>query len=245
MSNKTDYIDFINNISEKVDSEKLSMLIDFFGRQKAIEEKKSFLHAMNEFKKAAPKITKDGVVDFVTKNGQRKTYNHTTLAHIEEKIQGLLAENFLSYCWNVDQLESQIKVTCILSHVDGHSEKVSMKANSDLSGNKNAIQAIGSTISYLERYTLLAALGLSTGEDDDNGDSYQAPSQNNQSNNSNFISPKQFEELNQLLDSCGADKVKFCNVLNVQSLNQLNVADYMKAKNMIELKIKAQNNANT
>lgn len=244
MTNKTNYIDFINNISEKVDSEKLSMLIDFFDRQKAIEVKKSFLHAMNEFKKAAPKITKDGVVDFVTKNGQRKTYNHTTLAHIEEKIQCLLATHFLSYFWNVEQLENQIKVTCILSHVDGHREKVSMKANSDLSGNKNAIQAIGSTISYLERYTLLAALGLSTGEDDD-GNTYQAPSQNNQSNNSNVISPKQFEELNQMLDSCDADKVKFCNVLNVQSLNQLNVADYMKAKNMIELKIESQKNVNT
>ena len=49
----------------------------------------------------------------------------------------------------------------------GHFETTSLTAAGDQSGGKNAIQALGSTISYLERYTILALTGLSTHEMDD------------------------------------------------------------------------------
>jgi hypothetical protein len=42
-----------------------------------------------------------------------------------------------------------------------------LRAGADQSGAKNSIQAIGSTISYLQRYTLKAALGLAAANDDD------------------------------------------------------------------------------
>ena len=41
----------------------------------------------------------------------------------------------------------------------------------DDSGGKNPIQSIGSTITYLERYTILALTGLATKEQDDDGKS--------------------------------------------------------------------------
>src|SRR5690606_10591416 len=40
----------------------------------------------------------------------------------------------------------------------------------DGSGNKNAIQGIGSTSTYLQRYTLSAAFGLTTADEDDDGE---------------------------------------------------------------------------
>jgi hypothetical protein len=49
----------------------------------------------------------------------------------------------------------------------GHKIETSIEAGSDTSGSKNAIQAIGSTISYLKRYTLENVLGLSADEDND------------------------------------------------------------------------------
>jgi hypothetical protein len=39
----------------------------------------------------------------------------------------------------------------------------------DDSGNKNKIQQAGSTVTYLQRYTLLAVTGLSTQDQDDDG----------------------------------------------------------------------------
>jgi hypothetical protein len=44
-----------------------------------------------------------------------------------------------------------------------------MRGKPDTSGGKSSIQADGSTTSYLMRYTLKKVLGLSTGNDDNDG----------------------------------------------------------------------------
>ena len=51
----------------------------------------------------------------------------------------------------------------------GHSEAVSIAGPLDDSGQKNGIQQIGSTITYLERYTLMAIMGLAAHDQDDDG----------------------------------------------------------------------------
>jgi hypothetical protein len=51
----------------------------------------------------------------------------------------------------------------------GHSEETTLKAIPDTSGSKNSIQAIGSTVTYLERYTLLAAMGMAAAGMDNDG----------------------------------------------------------------------------
>ena len=59
-----------------------------------------------------------------------------------------------------------ITVTCIVSHLDGHSESTTMSASADKTGGKNEVQAIGSTVTYLQRYTLIGSLGITTADDD-------------------------------------------------------------------------------
>lgn len=64
--------------------------------------------------------------------------------------------------------DGKVTVTCILSHREGHSEETTMELPLDTSGNKNAVQAVGSSTSYGKRYTAQALLNLrSRGEDDD------------------------------------------------------------------------------
>lgn len=60
-----------------------------------------------------------------------------------------------------------LKVIGILSHRSGHSERDEFIAAADTSGSKNAIQALGSTRSYGQRYTTIALLNIATREDDD------------------------------------------------------------------------------
>jgi len=52
-----------------------------------------------------------------------------------------------------------------------------MSAKKDSSGNKNEIQARGSAITYLQRYTLIAALGISTADEDNDGQTVQPQSE--------------------------------------------------------------------
>ena len=57
-----------------------------------------------------------------------------------------------------------------MTHKQGHSEETELEAAADSSGGKNMIQAQASTITYLQRYTLLAATGLATKDQlDDDG----------------------------------------------------------------------------
>ena len=102
--------------------------------------------------------------------GSGKTsYKHAGLDNASELIGTALAAHGISHRWNVEQDGANIKVTCILTHALGHSEQVSMTAQADNSGSKNSIQAVGSAVSYLQRYTLFAASGIAPKNVDDDG----------------------------------------------------------------------------
>ena len=55
-----------------------------------------------------------------------------------------------------------VVVTCRLTHAGGHSEENTLVAPPDTKGNKNPAQAVQSTSTLLQRYTLLAILGIGT-----------------------------------------------------------------------------------
>lgn len=153
------------------DPARLMQLLEVKERWEATEARKAFTVAMAAFKADPPKIVKNKHVRFQTSKGVTE-YDHATHSEVTEKVAAGLGAHGLSHRWNVEQSEGRIRVTCIITHSLGHSEQVQMTAGADDSGSKNAIQAISSTVTYLQRYTLLAATGLTSAEmdaDDDDG----------------------------------------------------------------------------
>ena len=152
----------------------LEKMLSFQERYDAIQAKKAYVQAMSDFKKNPPKIYKNKQVGFESrKPGSAATnYKHATLGNVTQEINASLAEHDLTAAWTPEQKDNGIKVTCTITHKLGHSESVSLFAPADSTGNKNSIQAIGSTITYLERYTLLAITGLATHDQDDDGNSF-------------------------------------------------------------------------
>ena len=146
-------------ISNNADVDKLEKLMVLQERWDAQQAKRSFLSAMSNFQNTCPDIMK-------AKKGHN--YLYAPLSDIITQVRHLLADNGLSYRFEQSH-ESQIEVTCIISHVDGHSEKTTMKAMPDTSGSKNAIQAVGSAVQYLMRYTFIGALGITTADIDMDG----------------------------------------------------------------------------
>ena len=132
------------------------------------EARKAFVVALNAFKADPPQVLKEAAVAFETKQGGKTGYKHAALDKASEIIGSALAKHGISHRWNVEQAE-KVKVTCILTHTLGHSESVTMEASLDTSGSKNNIQALGSTVSYLQRYTLFAASGIAPKNVDDDG----------------------------------------------------------------------------
>ncbi|HKJ22274.1 MAG TPA: ERF family protein [Gammaproteobacteria bacterium] len=156
-------------VQQGADLDRLEKLMELQERWEKNEARKAFVAALNAFKAAPPTLTKNKHVDFTTQKG-RTQYDHATLDHVSEQIGKALAAHGLSHRWDVEQLDGgQIRVTCVLTHDAGHSERVPMQSGADQSGGKNNIQAIGSTVTYLQRYTLLAATGMAVKDQDDDG----------------------------------------------------------------------------
>ena len=158
-------------VSKGTDLEQLQKLMDLQDRWEKNEARKAFVVALNSFKANPPDIFKNKAVKY-----GNTAYKHATLDNVSMSIGEALAGHGISHRWDVEQLaDGVIKVTCILTHAMGHSEKVPMQALADNSGSKNNIQAIGSTVTYLQRYTLLAATGMAAQEQDDDGKAAYKP----------------------------------------------------------------------
>lgn len=149
-------------VEQGADLDRLERLMALQERWEANEAKKAFTAAMAEFKAHPPEITKDKLVSFTG-----TSYMHATLGNVCEKIVAALARVGISHKWDLNQESGQVAVTCVLTHRLGYSDSTRMESGADTSGKKNSIQAIASTITYLQRYTLLAATGLATQDQDD------------------------------------------------------------------------------
>ena len=145
-------------------------MLDLQKDWEANEARKAYVAAMAEFKRDPPEIFKRKQVEFTTRDGDTTSYKHATLGDVTTAIINGLAQHGISHRWDTKQDGGKIVVSCILTHNMGHSESTSLEAMPDASGKKNGIQQVASTITYLQRYTLLGASGLATkDEEDDDG----------------------------------------------------------------------------
>lgn len=131
----------------------------------ANEARKAYAEALALFKADPPTVIKD------KKNTQYDSM-YTTIGNLVNTINTALSKHGLSARWDIDQ-EKSIKVTCILTHRAGHSERVSMSGPADDSGKKNPLQQIKSTVTYLKIATFEAVTGTASADanvdDDGNG----------------------------------------------------------------------------
>lgn len=153
-------------VSQNADIAKLEKLMELHQRWESNEARKAFVTAMTGFKSEPSRILKTKEVNI---QGGAK-FKHATLADVVDGVVANLSKHGLSHRWVTEQHERMIKVICVITHELGHSESAEMSAPPDDSGKKNSIQQIGSTITYLQRYTLMAACGLAANDmQDDDG----------------------------------------------------------------------------
>ena len=157
-------------VSQNADLDKLERLMALQERWEANEARKEFVLAMAGFKQEPLEIFKRKEVGYTTKDGEFVGYKHATLSDVANVVVPAMARHDLSHRWDVKQENGRIIVTCVVTHKRGHSETVTLDGSPDSSGKKNAIQQVASTVTYLQRYTLLLATGLAAQDQlDDDG----------------------------------------------------------------------------
>lgn len=157
-------------VQQGADLDRLERLMALQERWDANEARKAFVEAMTAFKAEPLEIFKRKEVGYTTKEGDFVGYKHATLADVTDVVVPAMARHGLSHRWDVEQRDGRVFVTCVVTHRQGHSETVKLDSAPDASGKKNAIQQVASAIQYLQRYSLLAIVGLATKDtNDDDG----------------------------------------------------------------------------
>jgi hypothetical protein len=211
--------------------ETLERLMALQERWEATEARREFDEAMASAKAAIKPIIKNRHVKYEGRAGGTSTeYAHEDMAGIAEAIDPILTGHGLSYRYQAKQDGMMVSVTCIISHRRGHREETTLTAGADNSGSKNAIQAVGSTVTYLQRYTLKLALGLAAARDTDgNGGGGNGEIK--------LIDEAQYRYLADLIEKAGADEAKLLIYLKAAKLETLTQAQYRTAEAALRKKI--------
>jgi hypothetical protein len=198
-------------LSSGAGPETLEKLMALQERWEASQARKAFDEAIAAAKAQIPPITRSA------KGHNDKKY--ADFAAIASVVDPILSQHGLSYRFRSKQ-DERINVTCILSHRGGHSEETTLSGPADTTGNKNAVQAIGSTLTYLQRYSLVQALGLAAAHDDDG-------------NGEEKISEKQVTNLIDALEAKSASRDKFLKWAKVSRFEDIPAAYYQSCLDAI------------
>ena len=213
--------------------EVLEKLMGLQERWEKNQARKAFDEAMAAAKAEIPTIKKNRQVGFDAKKAgaARTDYKHEDLAEIARTVDPILSKHGLSYRFRTTSAVNEpVTVTCIISHRLGHSEENTLSAGRDETGNKNSIQAMGSTVTYLQRYTLKAALGLAASNDDDGKSAEDGEA----------ISAAQVETLQQLIVQTGSNISLFCKAMGIEAVPDLPAKEFERAHGMLQTKLRKQ-----
>ena len=215
-------MDMLNAAVERGDAiEKLSQLMDLHERWEAAQAKKAYIQAKAAFKTNAPMVFKD------MENKQYKSM-YSSIGNVVNTINAALSKYELDASWDYDQSETAIKVTCILTHSQGYSERVSLSGPPDTSGSKNPIQQIKSTTTYLKLATFEAVTGIASkeGNKDDDGNSA----------GSEPISEEQAKRILDLIDETESSAAQFCKYFKIAAVAALPADKFDAAIKALEKK---------
>lgn len=210
--------------AKNVQTDKVSEMLNLWERLNAHQSKADFDAAVAAVKPELPILVKNNEVIL----GGGRGYQYEDLASIANAIDKILAKHGLSYRFNTISTIDSVTVTCKLSHVSGHTEENSLTGPIDKSGAKNPIQALGSSVTYLQRYTLKAALGLAAGRDTD-----ARPIDDTSETQTDTIKPEQVLVLRALLKKTGRSEERLCKHYNVDRLEDLLVGNYSQAQQVL------------
>lgn len=209
-------IDMLNRaVASGASIEVLEKLMGLHERYEKNQARRAFDEAVAEAKAKIPPIVR------AAKGHNSKKY--ADFAAIAKVVDPIIAQHGLSYRFRTRQDETGIHVTCILSHRAGHSEETTLSGPADQTGNKNAIQAIGSTLTYLQRYSLVQMLGLASSEDDDGKAGAGVAT----------IDVEQAQNLRDYIKGAGANEAKFLKWAKVEKIEDIAADQYDSCRDAI------------
>lgn len=217
-----------------VDIDKLQRLMDMQERVIERNARAAYAAALADMQAELPVISRKGRIEVreKDKDGKRtgdlqQSTPYALWEDINEAIKPSLKKYGFALSFRIGLAQDgKITVTGILSHRDGHSEETTITLQHDSTGSKNAVQAVGSSVSYGKRYTAGALLNFTSRGEDDDG----------KTGGSSSITAGQVKELQALAKEVGADLGKTCKHFEIDSIDQLPANKFAPVKAGLETK---------
>ncbi|MFG1462314.1 ERF family protein [Xanthobacter sp. DSM 24535] len=219
-----------------IDADKVERLMAMYRQIRADEARQAYLAALPLMQNELPMIDQNGRIVIKEKGGERviQETKYARWEDINEAIQPVLFRYGFGLSFRLSAApDGKQIVTCVLSHRDGHQEDTSITLMHDSTGSKNSVQAVGSTISYGQRYTARALTNFQSRAREDRDDDGQSAV------GAATISAGQLDSLRALIDDTKADIRKFCAHFKIGALIEMPAADFSRAVTMLDAKRKA------
>ena len=214
---------------QSIDLDRMDRLMAMHARIVERDAKLAFDAAFAAMQPALPVVTRRGTITGESRRtGDRLNQSYGRWEDISQAIMPVLAKHGFAIRFRQEPVLDaggaiKTRITCILSHSQGHREEAFFDLPLDTTGSKNNVQAYGSTASYGRRYSAMLALNIVTkGEDDDGAAAGQSEPE--------FISAAQVAELERLIRSTGGDVAKFCIFAKVPQLANIYASRFEAAK---------------
>jgi hypothetical protein len=189
---------------------------------------RAFNAAMSQAKGELTPVLKTRAVDYPSKKegAGRVKYSYESFADVARVVDPVFAQHGLSYRYSVEQSGDQVRVTCIVSHADGYSDRTKLEGKVDPgSTGMSMVQALGSALTYLQRYSLRAAIGLAAAVDDDGrGAGGSSPK----------ITVDQANDLQRLIDETGRSQATLLRLVGVEQVAEMNLDQFNRAVEVLQ-----------
>jgi len=216
-------------IAQNVSAEVLERVIAYTERQERLQARRAFDEAMAGFH-GDPDLKRIVKSTFGPDlGGKGKAYKYATLDDMLEAISPVAAKYGLHTRWSVHTGENEILVTTHVSHVGGHAIENSVGGPRETSGAKNPWQAIGSAITYAQKYGLLPAYGLAAALDDD---ANSFPRQGEKAPLT--ITEQQANALLEHMHKTGIDEQVVYTALGVKNVTEIKASEYADAVKRVD-----------
>jgi hypothetical protein len=143
-----------------IDVDKMERLYAMHERALERAAKQAFTEAKLAMRPSLPTIAENGAI-LNAAGKEQSTY--AEWEDINDAIQPILIEHGFDLAFRPGGTqEGKVTVTGILRHSAGHQEEAEIILPLDASGGKNAVQGVGSSLSYGKRYAAIALLNITS-----------------------------------------------------------------------------------
>jgi hypothetical protein len=178
--------------------------------------------ALAKAQSVMPKAKMSGINSRFADKATGKTGAYATLDDIRDAVKETLTANGISYTQHPYSINGEVGVETMLIHSSGQW----MRSRFGVPSSKHDPQAYGSLLTYVRKFALAAAAGVSTQEDTDADEvSHESPSPT--------ISAEQVGKIQNLLAAKSIDEKRILKWKNIKNLTELRVTDYDTACEII------------